>query len=142
VLLVDLIGRNTIDAIKFDRLVPSLAHINEYLKEQIIIEAKYYRYIQKQQKQIEKMKKMLKAIIPADFSYKGLPGLSNEVIEKHNNKKLDSPSGTAKTLIEKIQNSLPEPRTLVHGRDGMAKRDVPTGDRSLQGGSGRPAHGT
>ena len=25
---------------------------------------------------------MLKAIIPADFSYKGLPGLSNEVIEK------------------------------------------------------------
>ncbi|MFY9070916.1 tRNA uridine-5-carboxymethylaminomethyl(34) synthesis enzyme MnmG, partial [Aliarcobacter butzleri] len=39
-------------------------------------------YIQKQQKQIEKMKKMLKATIPESFSYKGLPGLSNEVVEK------------------------------------------------------------
>jgi len=82
VLLIDLIGRNTIDAPKFDKLVPSLAHIDEYLKEQIIIEAKYYRYIQKQQKQIEKMKKMLKATIPDNFSFKGLAGLSNEVIEK------------------------------------------------------------
>ena len=82
VLLVDLIGRNTIDAPKFDKLVPSLAHIDEYLKEQIIVEAKYYRYIQKQQKQIEKMKKMLKTTIPENFSFKGLAGLSNEVIEK------------------------------------------------------------
>jgi len=82
VLLVDLIGRNTIDSTKFDKLVPSLTQIDEYLKEQIIIEAKYYRYIQKQQKQIEKMKKMLKTTIPDEFNYKGLPGLSNEVIEK------------------------------------------------------------
>ena len=82
VLLVDLIGRNTIDAVKFDKLVPSFAHLEEYLKEQVIIEAKYYRYIQKQQKQIEKMKKMLKATIPDEFTYKGIPGLSNEVIEK------------------------------------------------------------
>ena len=82
VLLVDLIGRNSIDAAKFDKLVPSYSSMDEYIKEQIIIEAKYYRYIQKQQKQIEKMKKMLKASIPDDFSYRGLPGLSNEVIEK------------------------------------------------------------
>ncbi|MCT7912100.1 tRNA uridine-5-carboxymethylaminomethyl(34) synthesis enzyme MnmG [Arcobacter lacus] len=82
VLLVDLIGRNSIDIFKFEKLVPSFAHLDNYLKEQIIIEAKYYRYIQKQQKQIEKMKKMLKATIPEDFSYKGLPGLSNEVVEK------------------------------------------------------------
>ncbi|MCT7537931.1 tRNA uridine-5-carboxymethylaminomethyl(34) synthesis enzyme MnmG [Aliarcobacter butzleri] len=82
VLLVDLIGRNSIDIFKFEKLVPSFAHLDDYLKEQIIIEAKYYRYIQKQQKQIEKMKKMLKATIPESFSYKGLPGLSNEVVEK------------------------------------------------------------
>lgn len=82
VLLVDLIGRNTIDIEKLDILVPSLKEFDDYLKEQIIVEAKYYRYIQKQQKQIEKMKKMLKLNIPENFSYKGLPGLSNEVIEK------------------------------------------------------------
>ncbi|MCT7463772.1 tRNA uridine-5-carboxymethylaminomethyl(34) synthesis enzyme MnmG [Aliarcobacter cryaerophilus] len=82
VLLIDLIGRNTIDKEKFDVLVPSLKELDGYFKEQIIIEAKYYRYIQKQQKQIEKMKKMLKLNIPENFSYKGLPGLSNEVVEK------------------------------------------------------------
>ncbi|AXK49697.1 tRNA uridine-5-carboxymethylaminomethyl(34) synthesis enzyme MnmG [Aliarcobacter trophiarum LMG 25534] len=82
VLLIDLIGRNTIDIEKLDFLVPSLKELDLYLKEQIIIEAKYYRYIQKQQKQIEKMKKMLKLRIPENFCYKGLPGLSNEVIEK------------------------------------------------------------
>ncbi|WNL33088.1 tRNA uridine-5-carboxymethylaminomethyl(34) synthesis enzyme MnmG [Arcobacter cryaerophilus gv. pseudocryaerophilus] len=82
VLLIDLIGRNTIDKEKFDVLVPSLKELDDYFKEQIIIEAKYYRYIQKQQKQIEKMKKMLKLNIPGNFSYRGLPGLSNEVVEK------------------------------------------------------------
>ncbi|MCT7498952.1 tRNA uridine-5-carboxymethylaminomethyl(34) synthesis enzyme MnmG [Aliarcobacter cryaerophilus] len=82
VLLIDLIGRNTIDKEKFDVLVPSLKGLDDYFKEQIIIEAKYYRYIQKQQKQIEKMKKMLKLNIPENFSYRGLPGLSNEVVEK------------------------------------------------------------
>ncbi|WP_141047514.1 tRNA uridine-5-carboxymethylaminomethyl(34) synthesis enzyme MnmG [Aliarcobacter cryaerophilus] len=82
VLLIDLTGRNTIDKEKFDVLVPSLKELDDYFKEQIIIEAKYYRYIQKQQKQIEKMKKMLKLNIPENFSYRGLPGLSNEVVEK------------------------------------------------------------
>lgn len=82
VLLIDLIGRNSIDTAKLDILVPSLASTNEYLKEQILIEAKYFRYIQKQQKQIDKMKKMLKLKIPDSFSFKELPGLSNEVIEK------------------------------------------------------------
>ena len=35
VLLVDLIGRNSIDVIKFDKLVPSFTNIDQYLKEQI-----------------------------------------------------------------------------------------------------------
>ena len=82
VLLIDLIGRNTIDKEKFDVLVPSLKDLDDYFKEQIIIEAKYYRYIQNHQTQIEKMKKMLKLNIPEIFSYRGLPGLSNEVVEK------------------------------------------------------------
>ena len=82
ILLVDLVGRNTITHEKFDRLVPTLAHLEEYLKEQVIIEAKYYRYVDKQKKQIDKMKKMLTLSIPKDFVYDDLPGLSSEVIEK------------------------------------------------------------
>jgi len=82
ILLVDLVGRNTITKEKFDKLVPSLAHLEDYLKEQVIIEAKYYRYVDKQKKQIDKMKKLLNLKIPNDFIYDDLPGLSTEVIEK------------------------------------------------------------
>lgn len=85
VLLIDLIGRNSMTIEKLDVLVPSLKELDDYLKGQVLIEAKYYRYIQKQQKQIAKMKKMLKLKIPENFSYKGLPGLSVEVIEKLEN---------------------------------------------------------
>ncbi|MCP4970721.1 MAG: tRNA uridine-5-carboxymethylaminomethyl(34) synthesis enzyme MnmG [Arcobacter sp.] len=82
VLLIDIIGRNTVTKEKLDKLVPSLALTDDYLKEQIIVEAKYYRYISKQQKQIDKMKKMLQMKIPENFNFQGIPGLSNEVIEK------------------------------------------------------------
>ncbi len=81
-LLIDLVGRSTMDTDKFDELIPSLKNMDKYLKEQIIIEAKYYRYISKQKKQIEKMQKMLKMKIPEDFDYSNISGLSNEVIEK------------------------------------------------------------
>ena len=82
ILLIDLVGRNTIDKKKFDKLVPQYNNLDDYIKEQIIIEAKYYRYIQKQKKQIEKMTKMLNLKIPDDFIYDNIPGLSLEVIEK------------------------------------------------------------
>ncbi|MEA3354541.1 MAG: tRNA uridine-5-carboxymethylaminomethyl(34) synthesis enzyme MnmG [Campylobacterota bacterium] len=82
ILLIDLVGRNTITKEKFDVLVPSLAHLDDYLKEQVIVEAKYYRYVAKQKKQVDKMKKMIDLKIPKDFVYDDLPGLSSEVIEK------------------------------------------------------------
>jgi tRNA uridine 5-carboxymethylaminomethyl modification enzyme len=81
-LLIDVVGRNTIDSGKFDKLVPTLSHLDHYLKEQVITEAKYFRYVAKQKKQIEKMKKMIDMKIPEDFSYDNIPGLSSEVIEK------------------------------------------------------------
>ena len=80
--LVDIVGRNTINVSKFDILVPSLAHLDYYIKEQIIVEAKYYRYVTKQQKQIEKMRKMMTLKIPDDFIFDDIPGLSKEIIEK------------------------------------------------------------
>lgn len=82
VLLLDIIGRSTISENEFDELVPSLKDLEPYLKEQVIIEAKYYRYVEKQKKQIGKMKKLLQLKIPENFNYKDLPGLSNEAVEK------------------------------------------------------------
>ncbi|MEQ8156872.1 MAG: 4-hydroxy-tetrahydrodipicolinate reductase [Clostridiaceae bacterium] len=45
-----------------------------------------------------------------------------EVVEKHHNQKLDSPSGTAVLLADTIKNSIKEETHYVHGRDGLAKR--------------------
>ncbi len=59
-----------------------------------------------------------------------------EIIEKHHNRKIDSPSGTAKTLLETINDSLPEKRDLVHGREGMKKREQnEIGVHAVRGGS-------
>lgn len=50
--------------------------------EEILVEAKYASYIQKQQNLINNMDKMLSITIPQDFIFDGIPGLSLEVIEK------------------------------------------------------------
>lgn len=46
-----------------------------------------------------------------------------EVIEKHHNQKLDSPSGTAILLADTIKESITEDTKFVHGRNGLAKRE-------------------
>jgi tRNA uridine 5-carboxymethylaminomethyl modification enzyme len=81
--LIDVIARIKEPTIsKLLAIVPEFSKYNKEALEQILIEAKYYRYIQKQQAQIEKMESMLKVKIPQDFDYKSVQGLSNEVIEK------------------------------------------------------------
>ncbi|MGL5052906.1 MAG: 4-hydroxy-tetrahydrodipicolinate reductase [Cetobacterium sp.] len=59
-----------------------------------------------------------------------------EIIEKHHNKKIDSPSGTAITLLETIQNSLKERYSVVYGREGIVKRNQKeVGIHSIRGGT-------
>lgn len=59
-----------------------------------------------------------------------------EIIETHHNKKVDSPSGTAKTLFNIINETLENKMTVVHGRDGNSKRDKKEiGMHSIRGGS-------
>lgn len=59
-----------------------------------------------------------------------------EVIEKHHNKKIDSPSGTAKTLVETIERSCPENMREQYGREGNSKREKnEIGIHSLRGGT-------
>jgi len=45
-----------------------------------------------------------------------------EVIEKHHNKKIDAPSGTAQSLLEKINDTLTTKRELTYGREGICPR--------------------
>lgn len=82
VLLIDIVGRSTVKIEHLDEFLPQYADLSDYLKEQILVEAKYFRYVEKQKKQIDKMKKMLKMTIPEDFDFSQISGLSNEAVEK------------------------------------------------------------
>ena len=75
-------ARHTFTKEKLLKLAPELKEFSDEAIEQILIEAKYYHYIKKQQAQINKMKDMLAIEIPEDFEYEGIPGLSREIVEK------------------------------------------------------------
>ena len=59
-----------------------------------------------------------------------------EILETHHNKKADSPSGTAKTLFNMINETLENKMNLINGREGNHKRDKKEiGMHSIRGGS-------
>lgn len=65
-----------------------------------------------------------------------LNGFDIEIIETHHNKKVDSPSGTAKTLFNAINQTLENKMNLINGREGNHKRDKnEIGMHSIRGGS-------
>ena len=59
-----------------------------------------------------------------------------EIVETHHNRKVDSPSGTAKTLYNVINDALDNEMTAVNGRNGLHARDKKEiGIHSIRGGS-------
>lgn len=58
------------------------ALVDEQVIEQLEIAAKYAGYIDRQQDEIARLKKYEKAILPDDFDYQSIEGLSNEVKQK------------------------------------------------------------
>ena len=80
--LIDLLARASITKEKLLSIVPSFEKYSDEVIEQIIIEAKYSRYIQKQQAQVDKMREMLQVKIPKGFDFAKVSGLSNEIVEK------------------------------------------------------------
>ena len=81
-LWIDVIGRGDFDREKLVALIEEFAKYSDEVIEQILIEAKYSRYIEKQQRQIMQMDDMLKIKIPEGFDYTKVSGLSNEIVEK------------------------------------------------------------
>ncbi len=79
---IDVIGRGEFDREKLTALLPDFDRYSDEVIEQILVEAKYSRYIEKQQKQILRMEDMLKIKIPDTFTYANISGLSNEIVEK------------------------------------------------------------
>ncbi len=77
-----LVARKSFTVEKMLKLLPELEKFDAYIKEEILVEGKYARYVDKQTLEIERMKKYLKVKIPEDFDFTKVSGLSKEVQEK------------------------------------------------------------
>ena len=82
VTLQKIVARSEFSIEKLEKLAPMVAEFSEEAKEQILVEAKYKNYIEKQKDQIDTMKDMINIKIPEGMDFGSISGLSNEVVEK------------------------------------------------------------
>ena len=80
--LQKIVARADFTTQKLEKLAPLIASFKEDSKEQILVEAKYKNYIEKQKNQIDSMKEMMSIKIPSLMDFGSISGLSNEVVEK------------------------------------------------------------
>jgi tRNA uridine 5-carboxymethylaminomethyl modification enzyme len=122
---MDVIGRGDFNREKLITLLPDFDKYNDEVMEQILVEAKYSRYIEKQQQQILKMDDMLKIKIPKDFVYKNISGLSNEIVEK-----LEISTPPTLFTASQISGVTPAALEIIHVHIKMAQRGkLPKGQK-------------
>ena len=80
--LQKIVARKSFDMEKLEKLSPLFKKFSKDAKGQILVEAKYKNYIEKQKNQIDKMKDMMNVKIPPMMDFNSISGLSNEVVEK------------------------------------------------------------
>jgi tRNA uridine 5-carboxymethylaminomethyl modification enzyme len=80
--LQKIVARKSFDMQKLEKLSPIFKNFSKDAKGQILVEAKYKNYIEKQKNQIDKMKDMMSVKIPPMMDFSSISGLSNEVVEK------------------------------------------------------------
>jgi len=80
--LQKIVARKSFTIEKLEKLSEMIKNFLPESKEQILVEAKYKNYIEKQKEQIDKMKEMLNVKIPPMMDFSSISGLSNEVVEK------------------------------------------------------------
>lgn len=80
--LQKIVARKSFTAEKLRKLDQKFSNLDDASVDQILTECKYQHYINEQKNQIEKMKDMMDVKIPENFDFRGVSGLSNEVVEK------------------------------------------------------------
>lgn len=78
----ELLRRQEMDYARLALLDPEAARVPRELGDRIEVLVKYEGYIRRQAAEIEKFKHLERIRIPDGFVYAGLPGLSNEIVEK------------------------------------------------------------
>ncbi len=114
---IDVIGRGDFNREKLVTLLPDFDKYDDEVMEQILVAAKYSRYIEKQQQQILKMDDMLKIKIPQGFVYKNISGLSNEIVEK-----LEVATPPTLFSASQISGVTPAALEIIHVHIKMAQR--------------------
>jgi tRNA uridine 5-carboxymethylaminomethyl modification enzyme len=114
---IDVIGRGDFNREKLITLLPDFDKYDDEVMEQIKVEAKYSRYIEKQQQQILKMDDMLKIKIPQGFVYNNISGLSNEIVEK-----LQIATPPTLFAASQISGVTPAALEIIHVHIKMAQR--------------------
>lgn len=80
--LRDLLKRPQLHYADIESLVPAEAGLSDAERQQVEISAKYEGYIQRQQDEIETLRRHENMALPDDFDYGAVGGLSNEVKQK------------------------------------------------------------
>lgn len=80
--LQQLLKRPEVNYGDISRVSPPPEHLPRDVQEQVQIQTKYHGYIKRQVEQAEKFRKVEERKIPADFTYRGISGLSREIVEK------------------------------------------------------------
>ncbi|MEH6466553.1 MAG: tRNA uridine-5-carboxymethylaminomethyl(34) synthesis enzyme MnmG [Porticoccus sp.] len=83
--LLDLLKRPEMsysDIVEIDAVKGVVSAVAGEVAEQVEIDAKYAGYIDRQQDEIDKMRRQEKTVIPEGFDYDAVSGLSNEVKQK------------------------------------------------------------
>ncbi len=114
---LDVIGRGDFNREKLVTLLPDFDKYGDEVIEQILVEAKYSRYIEKQQQQILQMGDMLKIKIPEGFAYSHISGLSNEIVEK-----LEIATPPTLFAASQISGVTPAALEIIHVHIKMAQK--------------------
>ena len=81
--LFELLKRPELNHRIIDSLFPDKSRdLNAKVAEQVEINAKYSGYIDRQQDEVDRLQRHENTVIPKDFDYKSISGLSNEVKQK------------------------------------------------------------
>ncbi|CZE47347.1 tRNA uridine-5-carboxymethylaminomethyl(34) synthesis enzyme MnmG [Campylobacter geochelonis] len=82
--LQKIVGRKSFTVEKLKKLNELFLSFSEDVLEQILIECKYFFYIQIQKSEVEKMKGLMSVKIPPNLDFSKISGISKEIIEKLN----------------------------------------------------------
>ena len=81
---LEVIGQRSVNMSKMRQIFPDIPHYDRLIEKQVEIDAHYLGYLSRQAKDIKSFKNDEGIIIPENFKYDSLSGLSNEIKSKLN----------------------------------------------------------